>query len=80
MTPVRFFDEVNEHFDRAAALLDYPRYFDVRTGLACPAEVILDRLAERGGSVTRQATLRHKWVAAAQYRLRRFAPVWRRRG
>ena len=63
-----------------AALLDYPRYFDARTGLACPAEVILDRLAERGGSVTRQATLRHKWVAAAQYRLRRFAPLWRRRG
>ena len=62
-----------------AALLDYPRYFDARTGLACPAEVILDRLAERGGSVTRQATLRHKWIAAAQYRLRRFAPLWRRR-
>jgi len=62
-----------------AALVDYPRYFDARTGLACPAEVILDRLAERGGSVTRQATLRHKWVAVAQYRLRRLAPLWRRR-
>ncbi|MEO0765806.1 MAG: capsular polysaccharide biosynthesis protein [Pseudomonadota bacterium] len=32
-----------------AALIDYPRYFDPVTGLPCPVEVVLDRLAE--GSV-----------------------------
>ncbi|MBD3662528.1 capsular polysaccharide biosynthesis protein [Sulfitobacter sp. TSTF-M16] len=28
-----------------AALIDYPRYLDPRTGLACPVEVVVDRLA-----------------------------------
>ncbi|MFX0546478.1 capsular polysaccharide biosynthesis protein [Roseovarius sp. S1116L3] len=28
-----------------AALIDYPRYFDPKTGLPCPPEVVLDRLA-----------------------------------
>ena len=28
-----------------AVLIDYPRYFDPKTGLACPAEVVVDRLA-----------------------------------
>lgn len=27
-----------------ATLIDYPRYFDPKTGLACPVEVIVDRL------------------------------------
>lgn len=27
-----------------AALIDYPRYFDPKTGLACPVEVVVDRL------------------------------------
>lgn len=28
-----------------AALIDYPRYFDPKSGLACPVEVIVERLA-----------------------------------
>ena len=28
-----------------AVLIDYPRYFDPKTGLACPVEVVVDRLA-----------------------------------
>lgn len=28
-----------------AALIDYPRYFDPRTGLPCPVEVVVERLA-----------------------------------
>ena len=28
-----------------AALIDYPRYFDPKSGLACPVEVIIERLA-----------------------------------
>lgn len=28
-----------------AALIDYPRYFDPKTGQACPVEVIMDRLS-----------------------------------
>jgi capsular polysaccharide export protein len=31
-----------------AALIDYPRYFDPKTGLACPVEVAITRLAEGG--------------------------------
>jgi capsular polysaccharide export protein len=30
-----------------AVLIDYPRYFDPVTGLACPVEVIIDRLEDR---------------------------------
>ena len=29
-----------------AALIAYPRYFDPQTGLPCPVEVALDRLAD----------------------------------
>ena len=60
-----------------AVLIAYPRYFDAATGKACPPEVILDRLSARAPSVTRHAGLAVKWLAAAQYRLRRFAPLWR---
>lgn len=34
-----------------ATLIDYPRYFDPKTGLACPVEVIVDRL--RAGDIPR---------------------------
>jgi capsular polysaccharide export protein len=33
----------------AAALLLYPRYFDPVTGLPCPAEVVVERLARGKG-------------------------------
>ena len=36
-----------------AALIDYPRYFDPKTGLACPVEVAITRLAE--GSIPRSS-------------------------
>lgn len=29
-----------------AALIDYPRYFDPKSGLACPVEVVVERLAK----------------------------------
>ena len=29
-----------------AALIDYPRYFDPRSGIACPVEVVLERLRD----------------------------------
>lgn len=61
-----------------AALIDYPRYFDAQTGLACPVEVTLERLAARAPSVSRHAAVRHKYIASAQYRLRRFQRLWRR--
>ncbi|MEM9778492.1 MAG: capsular polysaccharide biosynthesis protein [Pseudomonadota bacterium] len=61
-----------------ATLIDYPRYFDAQTGLACPPEVTLERLSRGAASVSQQATRRHKAVAAVQYRLRRFAHLWRR--
>ncbi|MEM6372750.1 MAG: capsular polysaccharide biosynthesis protein [Pseudomonadota bacterium] len=31
-----------------ATLIDYPRYFDPRTGLPCPVEVVVERLAHGG--------------------------------
>ncbi|NNU81515.1 capsular polysaccharide biosynthesis protein [Halovulum dunhuangense] len=61
-----------------AALIAYPRYFDAETGLACAPEVILERLSAGQGAVSRQATRRHRIVAALQYRLRGLAPLWRR--
>lgn len=36
-----------------AALIDYPRYLDPKTGLPCPVEVIVDRLAS--GDIPRSA-------------------------
>ncbi|MEM9642964.1 MAG: capsular polysaccharide biosynthesis protein [Pseudomonadota bacterium] len=60
-----------------ATLIAYPRYFDAETGLACPPEVTLERLSQGARSVSRHATRRHKVVAAAQYRLRNLAHLWR---
>ncbi len=61
-----------------ATLIDYPRYFDAQTGLACPPEVTLERLSSGALAVSRHATRRHKAVAAVQYRLRGLAHLWRR--
>lgn len=60
-----------------AALIAYPRYFDAQTGLACPPEVTLSRLASHADAVTRHATWRHKLVARLQYRFRGAADLWR---
>jgi len=60
-----------------AALIDYPRYFDAATGRAATPELILERLSARAPSVSRHTSRGAKWLAAVQYRLRRFAPLWR---
>ncbi|MEO0389052.1 MAG: capsular polysaccharide biosynthesis protein, partial [Pseudomonadota bacterium] len=61
-----------------AALIDYPRYFDPVTRRATSAEIVLARLAEGGPAVSENPARRMRWLAAAQYRARRFAPLWRR--
>ena len=57
-----------------AALIAYPRYFDPVTGLPCPPEVAVDRLADpalsRGGPGLRL-------LAKAQGRLAGYAWLWR---
>ena len=60
-----------------AALIAYPRYFDAATGMACPVEVILNRLTSRAPSVSRHTSPAAKSLAALQYRFRRLAPLWR---
>ncbi len=54
-----------------AALIAYPRYFDPVTGLACPVEVVVERL--QSGSVFRA----NRGLAKLQGLLASFAPVWR---
>ncbi|MFT6452997.1 MAG: capsular polysaccharide export protein [Halocynthiibacter sp.] len=60
-----------------AALIDYPRYFDPQTGLACSAEVIVDRLET--GEVIRGG-LGLRLLAKAQGALASYAYLWRRGG
>lgn len=49
----------------AATLLIYPRYLDPITGLPCPAEIVVDRLAEpnfrRDGPLVRLRRLQGRW-------------------
>ena len=57
-----------------AALIDYPRYFDPQTGLACPPEVVVDRLAAGHSFPGRPAT---RALAKLQGRFSGFAHLWR---
>lgn len=57
-----------------AALIAYPRYVDPVTGLACPAEVVLDRLAS--GRIPRPSRA-NRAVARAQGALAGWAWLWR---
>lgn len=57
-----------------ATLIDYPRYRDPKTGLACPVEVIVARL--RTDAVARSG-LGYRSLAKAQGLLANFAPFWR---
>ncbi|RLJ60441.1 capsular polysaccharide export protein [Litoreibacter meonggei] len=57
-----------------ATLIDYPRYYDPVTRQPCPAEVVVDRLAE--GSLP-QAGLRNRLLAKAQGALAGYAHLWR---
>jgi capsular polysaccharide export protein len=52
----------------AAALILYPRYLDPDTGLPCPAEVLVRRLAEGHGSGGARPLI---WLRRLQGRLRR---------
>lgn len=57
-----------------AALIDYPRYFDPLSGLACPVEVALDRL-ETG--IGMRAGLANRLLAKAQGIFASQAHLWR---
>lgn len=58
-----------------AALIAYPRYFDPVSGLPCPPEVALDRLAH--GPIPHPGRL-NRLLAKAQGRLATYAWLWRR--
>jgi len=57
-----------------AALIDYPRYFDPVTGLACPIEVAVDRLAT--GEVPHPGAA-NRLLAKLQGIFASYAPLWR---
>ncbi|MEL6549753.1 MAG: capsular polysaccharide biosynthesis protein [Pseudomonadota bacterium] len=57
-----------------AALIEYPRYFDPLTGLPCPVEVAVARLA--AGAIPR-AGLPLRLLAKAQGALASYAHLWR---
>ena len=58
-----------------AALIDYPRYRDPVTGLPCPPEVAIDRLAS---GQTGRAPIRLRALARLQGWLAGYAWLWRR--
>ncbi|WP_121064009.1 capsular polysaccharide biosynthesis protein [Chachezhania antarctica] len=57
-----------------AALIDYPRYRDPVTGRPCPAEIIVDRLAD--GQIPRPGAL-NRSLAKVQGALSSHAWIWR---
>ncbi|MFT5743330.1 MAG: capsular polysaccharide export protein [Paracoccaceae bacterium] len=57
-----------------AVLIDYPRYFDPKTGLPCPVEVVVDRLSS--GDMPR-ASRANRLLAKAQGVLASYAWIWR---
>ena len=57
-----------------AVLIDYPRYFDPKTGLPCPPEVVVDRLAQGIGSTKRPSL---KLKAKLQGIFASYAHLWR---
>lgn len=57
-----------------AVLIDYPRYHDPATGLACPVEVVVDRLAS--GAVPHPGPF-NRLLAKAQGALASYAWLWR---
>lgn len=56
-----------------AVLIAYPRYFDPVTGLACPVEVVVDRLAQGGDSPGRGSRV----LSKLQGLFASFSPIWR---
>ncbi|MGJ8617653.1 MAG: capsular polysaccharide biosynthesis protein [Sulfitobacter sp.] len=59
-----------------AALIDYPRYFDPKTGLACPVEVIVERLVT--GDMP-HAGAANRLLSKVQGLLAGQSHLWRRR-
>ena len=57
-----------------AALIDYPRYLDPVSGLPCPVEVAVERLAR--GEIPHPGAL-NRAVSKLQGLLSSFAPIWR---
>lgn len=57
-----------------AAFIDYPRYFDPKTGLACPAEVVVDRL--NSGDIP-QPRSTNQLLAKLQGIFASYAHLWR---
>ena len=57
-----------------ATLIDYPRYFDPKTGLPCPVEVVADRLTT--GDVPHPGPL-NRMVAKLQGVFASYAHLWR---
>lgn len=57
-----------------ATLIDYPRYFDPVTRLACPVEVIVERLAK--GQIPRPGPF-HRSFIKAQGALASYTHLWR---
>ena len=57
-----------------ATLIDYPRYFDPKTGLPCPVEVVTERLAT--GDVPHPGAL-NRMVAKLQGIFASYAHLWR---
>lgn len=60
-----------------AVLIAYPRYYDLLTGLACPVEVIVDRL--ENDDIPYPGAM-NRTVAKLQGLFAGFAPLWRRGG
>lgn len=57
-----------------ATLIDYPRYFDPLTGMACPVEVIVERLSQ--GDIPRPSTS-NRLAAKLQGAFASYAYLWR---
>lgn len=57
-----------------AVLIDYPRYFDPKTNLPCPVEIVVERLAS--GDLPRPSTL-NRVTAKLQGALASYAHLWR---
>ncbi|KIN73165.1 capsular polysaccharide biosynthesis protein [Sulfitobacter guttiformis] len=58
-----------------ATLIDYPRYFDPKTGLPCPAEIAVLRLVEND---LNKPSLANRTVSKLQSKFRRYAHLWRK--
>ena len=58
-----------------AVLIDYPRYYDPETNLACPVEVTLDRLESNSIPPTGALT---RLLSKLQGRFANYAHLWRR--